>query len=42
MPIPSVTDLILNTRASGRTKDIADAEAPENLESAGSGIPEDV
>ncbi len=30
--VPSVADLILNKRASGRTKDLADAEALENLE----------
>ncbi len=30
--IPSVTDLIRNKRASGRTKDIADAEALEKLQ----------
>jgi hypothetical protein len=29
--IPSITDLIRNKRASGRTKDIADAEALEEL-----------
>ena len=29
--IPSVADLIINKRASGRTKDLADAEALENL-----------
>jgi hypothetical protein len=29
--IPSVADLICNKRASGRTKDLADAEALENL-----------
>jgi len=29
--IPSVTDLIRNKRASGRTKDLADAEALEEL-----------
>ena len=29
--IPSVADLILNKRASGRTKDLADAEALEDL-----------
>lgn len=32
--IPSVADLIVNKRASGRTKDLADAEALENLESS--------
>ena len=31
--IPSVDDLILNKRATGRTKDIADAEALERLKS---------
>jgi hypothetical protein len=30
--IPSVADLIVNKRASGRTKDLADAEALEALE----------
>jgi hypothetical protein len=30
--IPSVDDLIRNKRASGRTKDLADAEALENLD----------
>ena len=29
--IPSISDLILNKRASGRTKDLADAEALESL-----------
>jgi len=32
--IPSVDDLIQNKRASGRTKDIADAEALESLKSS--------
>jgi len=32
--ILSVADLIINKRASGRTKDLADAEALENLESS--------
>lgn len=32
--IPSVADLIRNKRASGRTKDLADAEALEELDSA--------
>ncbi len=32
--IPSVDDLIRNKRASGRTKDIADAEALESLKSS--------
>ena len=31
VPIPSVADLIRNKRASGRTKDLADAEALEEL-----------
>ena len=39
--IPSVTDLIRNKRASGRTKDLADAEALENLEGSEPGGPED-
>ncbi|NNJ84690.1 MAG: hypothetical protein HKP13_07125 [Gammaproteobacteria bacterium] len=30
--IPSVADLIINKRASGRTKDLADVEVLENLE----------
>jgi hypothetical protein len=30
--VPSITDLIRNKRASGRTKDIADAEALEELQ----------
>ena len=29
--IPSLDDLILNKRASGRTKDLADAEALESI-----------
>lgn len=33
--IPSITDLIRNKRASGRTKDLADAEALEALRDAG-------
>jgi len=33
--IPSVADLIRNKRASGRTKDLADAEALEDLEGSG-------
>ncbi len=32
--IPSLNDLIKNKRASGRTKDIADAEALENIKSS--------
>ena len=32
--IPSISDLILNKRASGRTKDLADAEALESLMSS--------
>ncbi len=32
--IPSVADLIRNKRASGRTKDLADAEALEELENS--------
>lgn len=31
--IPSISDLILNKRASGRTKDLADVEALESLKS---------
>lgn len=33
--VPSIDDLIVNKRASGRTRDLADAEALESLESAG-------
>lgn len=36
--IPSVADLICNKRASGRTKDLADVEALENLGNATSEI----
>jgi uncharacterized nucleotidyltransferase DUF6036 len=32
--IPSIDDLILNKRASGRTKDLADAEALESLKNS--------
>jgi hypothetical protein len=32
--IPSIDDLILNKRASGRTKDLADAEALESLKAS--------
>jgi predicted nucleotidyltransferase len=32
--IPSIEDLILNKRASGRTKDLADAEALESLKNS--------
>lgn len=39
--IPSVADLIVNKRASGRTKDLADAEALENLESSEPSVPGD-
>ena len=35
--IPSVADLIRNKRASGRTKDLADAEALEELGGSGAG-----
>jgi hypothetical protein len=34
--IPSLEDLILNKKASGRTKDLADAEALESLRDSGS------
>lgn len=36
--IPSINDLILNKRASGRTKDLADAEALELLKNPNNGI----
>jgi len=39
--IPSVADLIRNKRASGRTKDLADAEALEDLEGCEPGGPRD-
>lgn len=32
--VPSIEDLILNKKASGRTKDLADAEALESLKSS--------
>ena len=32
--VPSIADLILNKRASGRTKDLADAEALEDLKNS--------
>jgi predicted nucleotidyltransferase len=35
--IPSIDDLILNKRAIGRTKDLADAEALESLRNSGQG-----
>ncbi len=38
--IPSIDDLIRNKRASGRTKDLADAEALESLKA--SGPPEEI
>ena len=37
--IPSVADLIRNKRASGRTKDLADAEALERVEGCEPGTP---
>jgi hypothetical protein len=37
--IPSIDDLIRNKRASGRTKDLADAEALEDIQSSGSNNP---
>ena len=37
--IPSVDDLIRNKRSSGRTKDIADAEALESLKNSGNRNP---
>ena len=39
--ILSVADLIRNKRASGRTKDLADAEALENLVGSEPSVPED-
>jgi hypothetical protein len=39
--IPSVSDLIGNKRASGRTKDLADAEALEELDDAEPSVPGD-
>ncbi|MBN1973345.1 MAG: hypothetical protein JW787_06880 [Sedimentisphaerales bacterium] len=36
--IPSIADLIINKRATGRTKDLADAEALEFLKNPNSGI----
>ena len=39
--IPSVTDLIRNKRASGTTKDLADAEALEELDDSEPSVPGD-
>jgi len=39
--IPAIDDLIRNKRASGRSKDIADAEALESLKTSGPGAPPD-
>ena len=39
--IPSVADLIRNKRASGRTRDLADAEALEDLDSSEPSVPGD-
>lgn len=39
--IPSIADLIRNKRASGRTKDLADAEALEELIGSEPGVPGD-
>ena len=39
--IPSIADLIRNKRASGRTKDLADAEALEKLDSSEQSVPDD-
>jgi len=39
--IPSVADLIRNKRASGRTKDLADAEALEELDDSEPSVPGD-
>ncbi len=39
--IPSIADLIRNKRASGRTKDIADVEALEELTGSEPGVPGD-
>jgi predicted nucleotidyltransferase len=36
--IPSIADLIINKRATGRTKDLADAEALELLKTPNNGI----
>lgn len=36
--IPSIADLIINKRATGRTKDLADAEALELLKASNNGI----
>ncbi len=36
--IPSIADLIINKRATGRTKDLADAEALEFLKTPNNGI----
>jgi hypothetical protein len=36
--IPSLNDMILNKRASGRTKDLADAEALESIKNPNNGI----
>ena len=36
--IPSIDDLIINKKATGRTRDLADAEALESLKTPNSGI----
>jgi hypothetical protein len=36
--IPSIEDLIINKKATGRTKDLADAEALESLKTPDNGI----
>ena len=36
--IPSIDDLIINKKATGRTKDLADAEALEFLKAPNNGI----
>jgi len=36
--IPSIDDLIINKKATGRTKDLADAEALESLKTPNNGI----
>jgi len=40
--IPSIDDLICNKKASGRTKDLADAEALESLKNSEQDLAEDI